>query len=654
MAKIYHVAKNGLDTNVGTADSPFLTIGAAAHVARAGDKVVVHEGEYREWVKPKEGGLSNTRRITYEAAKGEKVIIKGSERIQNWENVEGTVWKTTLPNTFFGDFNPYLEPIIGDWIIAPVGRYVHLGDVYLNGKSFYEAIDYEAVVAAEIRTEAFDQWANIMVPLKEPEQTKYLWCAEVDQECTVIYANFHGTNPNEELVEINVRKCCFYPAVPGVNYITVRGFEMAQAATPWTPPTADQPGLLGPHWSRGWIIEDNIIHDSKCSGISLGKEASTGHNFRTFRRDKPGYQYQLESVFVAHKAGWSKEKIGSHIVRNNVVYDCGQNGIVGHLGCVFSEITGNHIYDIGLKREFLGWEIAGIKLHAPIDVLISHNRIHDCSMGAWLDWQTQGTRVSKNLFYNNVVDFYAEVSHGPYLVDHNIFASAIVNWAQGGAYVKNLFAGKIVLEKVLDRATPYHTPHSTDVAGFAVVYGGDDRFFENLFIGGGEHLESYHGGTAEAVGTSMYDINLASLEEYIETIAEINKVTPGDHRLFNITEQPVYIEGNAYIGDTKAYARETGHFQTLDFDADFEIEVSDDGIYLNITLPDGFDNFVHGPRNTASLGRARIVDADFENPDGSSLTLNSDYFDVVVDETAVAGPLGNLKAGRNRVKVWSK
>ena len=37
---------------------------------------------------------------------------------------------------------------------------------------------------------------------------------------------------------------------------------MAHAATPWAPPTADQPGLIGANWSKGWIIEDNIIHDS--------------------------------------------------------------------------------------------------------------------------------------------------------------------------------------------------------------------------------------------------------------------------------------------------------------------------------------------------------------------------------------------------------
>ena len=96
----------------------------------------------------------------------------------------------------------------------------------------------------------------------------------MDEKNTTIYANFHGYDPNQELVEINVRPYCFYPEKTGLNYITVRGFEMAQAACPWAPPTADQPGLIGTHWSKGWVIEDNIIHDAKCSGISVGKEIS--------------------------------------------------------------------------------------------------------------------------------------------------------------------------------------------------------------------------------------------------------------------------------------------------------------------------------------------------------------------------------------------
>ena len=85
-------------------------------------------------------------------------------------------------------------------------------------------------------------------------------------------------------------------------------------------------------------------------------------------------------------------------MRNNVIHDCGQNGIVGHLGCVFSDIYGNEIYNIAVKHEFYGYEIAGIKFHAAIDTQIHENYIHDCTLAIWLDWETQGTRVSRNLF----------------------------------------------------------------------------------------------------------------------------------------------------------------------------------------------------------------------------------------------------------------
>ncbi len=67
---ILHVAANGSDTADGSADRPFRTINRAAALAQPGDTVVVHEGEYREWVRPRRGGLSDQRRITYEARRG--------------------------------------------------------------------------------------------------------------------------------------------------------------------------------------------------------------------------------------------------------------------------------------------------------------------------------------------------------------------------------------------------------------------------------------------------------------------------------------------------------------------------------------------------------------------------------------------------------
>ena len=84
----YHVAVTGCDFEDGTKDHPFRTISRAALLAMPGDCVIVHEGEYREWVKPAQGGTSSVSRITYEAAEGERVVIKGSEQITCWEPVE--------------------------------------------------------------------------------------------------------------------------------------------------------------------------------------------------------------------------------------------------------------------------------------------------------------------------------------------------------------------------------------------------------------------------------------------------------------------------------------------------------------------------------------------------------------------------------------
>lgn len=247
----YHVAKNGDDTNTGTKEQPFLTISKAAKAAQAGDRVIVHKGEYREWVKPEYGGAGNWKRICYETFENEKVVIKGSERIQNWELLKDNVWRAVLPNTMFGDYNPYAETLWGDWLEYPIDYSVHTGEVYLNGKSFYEAPSLACVENPEIRTKgANPPWLMDSELILYPEDTKYQWFAEVGQDNTIIYANFQGADPNKELVEINVRRCCFYPEKTGLNYITVRGFEMAHAACPWAPPTAEQYGLLGAHWSR--------------------------------------------------------------------------------------------------------------------------------------------------------------------------------------------------------------------------------------------------------------------------------------------------------------------------------------------------------------------------------------------------------------------
>jgi hypothetical protein len=413
-------------------------------------------------------------------------------------------------------------------------------------------------------------------------------------------------------------------------------------------------GPIRPGWAKGWIIEDNVIHDAKCSAISLGKEVSTGHNYATLRGDKPGYQYQLESVFSALQIGWDREHIGSHLVRRNTIFDCGQNGIVGHLGAVFSTIEDNHIHHIATKREFYGYEIAGIKLHAAIDVQILHNRIHDCTLGTWLDWQTQGTRVARNLFYTNTRDLFVEVSHGPYLVDHNVLASrvALEVWSQGGAFVNNLVAGAVRLEPVIDRATPYHRPHSTQVRGYAVICGGDDRYIGNLFLGGDVDLAYRPGSHAHGLatyGTQGYD---GCPPTFVAYLAEVNR-TSGDHKRFHGVKQPAYIHHNAYANGATPYEAES---DAVVVQEPVSFSVVDEGadVHLEIELPEPLAAPLTSPVTSGDLPRVRFADVDFEDPDGSPVALHTDLLGnrKERDSAYPAGPLATLSGGSSRIRVW--
>src|SRR6185369_16074098 len=109
------------------------------------DVITVHEGTYRERITPPRGGESDAKRIVYQAAADEKVVIKGSEVVRNWKPFMPGVWKATLPNSFFGKYNPYKDLITGDWF-GDKGRPHHTGEVYINGKSLWETHVLERVL----------------------------------------------------------------------------------------------------------------------------------------------------------------------------------------------------------------------------------------------------------------------------------------------------------------------------------------------------------------------------------------------------------------------------------------------------------------------------------------------------------------------------
>ena len=56
--------------------------------------------------------------------------------------------------------------------------------------------------------------------------------------------------------------------------------------------------------------------------------------------------------------------------------------------------------------------------------------------------------------------------------------------------------------------------------------------------------------------------------------------------------------------------------------------------------------------STQTLGTVRIVDAIFDDPDGRDIVVDYDYFGNRRSEQPIAGPLEQVKEGKNKIKVW--
>ena len=322
---LYYVNINAPREGDGSKERPFRFINEAAKIARPGDEVVVAPGVYREYVNPLYAGTEEAR-ITYRSEKPLAAVITGAELLTGWKKVKGTTWTARVNNGIFGAYNPYVEKVEGDWYFSPIIR--HTGAVFMNDLMMYECGSVEECEAGKPDPHAWTQ-----------EEAKYLWYTEQDGNETVLYANFHGKDPNKQKVEISVRRNCFMPDQTGIGYITVSGFTITKAATTWAPPAAYQDGMIGPHWSKGWIIEDCEVSNSRCCGISLGKYLDPENDMYFFHKKvKSPTQMERDAVCRGQYHGWLKEKVGSHIIRRCNVHHCEQTGIVGRMGGVFSTI----------------------------------------------------------------------------------------------------------------------------------------------------------------------------------------------------------------------------------------------------------------------------------------------------------------------------
>lgn len=402
-SKIYHVAQNhpeASDKNPGTAEQPFKTINQAAEILKPGEKVIVHAGVYREFLRPENGGIGKSKMIAYETAKGEKVVISGAETVKsewsvsiasNGQPFSLKLWQTELPEHLFAKDNPFKTPNANDeeidlmpWALAWKGQIPYTlprAMVFQNDQRMTQMAAYEDLI-------------------KLPGS---YWVAP-DGETIHIHP-FNQANPNNEKMEVTTRQQLFKPQNVGTSFIHVKGFQFEKAGNGFPRIGVGAVFVNGGHH---WIIENNTVCQCNSVGIEIGARVTE------------------RSVSSEQENQQVKNHPGGFIVKNNTVFDCGTGGIQGHNN-LNTLIFNNHIYNIGWQDVERYWECAGIKILIDVNTVVCDNVIHDVESASaiWLDWDIRNSRITRNIIYNIAPNYngtvFIEASQVPNLIDNNFF-----------------------------------------------------------------------------------------------------------------------------------------------------------------------------------------------------------------------------------------
>lgn len=105
--RILHVSQNhpdASDVNSGSEDMPYRTINAATAVAEAGDRIIVHSGNYRETVTFKNDGIQGSP-IILEGAEGEDVTIDATETVTDLREYKNGMYVASVPHSMPWNMN---------------------------------------------------------------------------------------------------------------------------------------------------------------------------------------------------------------------------------------------------------------------------------------------------------------------------------------------------------------------------------------------------------------------------------------------------------------------------------------------------------------------------------------------------------------------
>jgi len=492
------------DAGPGTKERPFRTIGKAAEVLQPGERVIIAEGIYREVVQPRRGGSGPDRMISYEAADGAKVIVRGSAILKDgWRpsaaaqgrggaQGQARTWDVDLDGAWFGGYNPF------GMMNMPQQRWQYMNRMSVNvhnilvpytrvrGMMF---VDGKPLDQVRVTSELFGRDPSWAIGSRGQPYSAELFGELggglgkyfVDQSGLSLRVRLPNDDaPDAHLVEVTTKAQVFVPA-RGLGYIRVKGITFEHAGNNFPFP---QTGMVSTNGGHHWIIEGNTFQWANSICLSVG--------------------------------GGGGGTTTSHIIRGNTVRYCGISGLTG-MG-TSSLLVEDNLF------EWIGWqdaehmsESAGIKFHNARNLLLRNNVIRHMrhASGIWLDVGNVNCRLTRNVFTDILsahAGIWIEASHEQDQVDDNLIVGVreaekrtppeVETGGGSGLYV--LGTDKLIVANNLIANTTRTGVHfRTEEIRIIEGRGGlarENKVYNNVFFNTGESAVNFENEHNEADG----------------------------------------------------------------------------------------------------------------------------------------------------------
>lgn len=421
--KTYYVdgqAKNADDAGPGTKERPFKTINHAAQILQPGERVVIGAGVYREFIQPARGGTGPDAMISYEAAPGATVVVKGSALVKDWKPSDGwnfgidpqtkkpvKAWELKLdPKLFPNGYNPFeVDNVIGNktWLrysednMATYFR--RRGLVFVDGQPL-EPVETASDLGNSTRSLNYFKkifWSPLFKEF-QPEAGK-VWIEPNGITLHIRLAN--DDDPASHTIEITNQEQVFSPAQRYQQYIRVKGITFMHAGNGFPVP---QRGMVSVNRGNHFIFEDDTFEWANSVGLDIGNE-----DWAASRPPQP---------------------VGFDVIRGNTFRYCGIEGLGGTGGPQDTLVERNLFEWIGWQDAAMMSESGGTKMHVAHNLLFRNNVVRHIrhGNGIWLDIGNKNVRITGNVFADipgdvNPHAVHIEGSDDLNQIDNNIFSN---------------------------------------------------------------------------------------------------------------------------------------------------------------------------------------------------------------------------------------